>query len=99
MTRVNLGDKVRDRISGVVGVVIARTEWLYGCVRCTVQPQEMKDGKPIDATVVDEPQLEILQRSVIEDVPQWREPEALEPRHATPAGPRHDPSQRPDPVR
>jgi hypothetical protein len=99
MTRVNLGDKVRDRISGVVGIVIARTEWLYGCVRCTVQPQEMKDGRAIDGTVVDEPQLEILQRSAIEDVPQWREPEAPKPRRATPAGPRPDPSQRPDPVR
>lgn len=37
---MQLGDRVRDSISRLSGVVIGRTEWLYGCVRLTVQPEE-----------------------------------------------------------
>lgn len=92
--RINLGDKVRDKVSGFAGIVIGRTEWLYGCVRCIVQSQELKDGKPVDAVQVDEPQLELLQSAAIENVPFWREPEAVEPRRA--AGPREDATRRPD---
>jgi hypothetical protein len=45
---VKLGDKVKDRVTGLTGIVIARTDWLNGCIRMTVQPQELKDGKPVD---------------------------------------------------
>ena len=33
-----LGDKVKDTITGFTGVVTGRSEWLFGCVRCAVQP-------------------------------------------------------------
>lgn len=39
---VNLGQVVRDRITGYSGVVIGRTDWLYGCVRYGVQSTELK---------------------------------------------------------
>ena len=55
---VNLGDRVRDRVSGFTGVVIARTEWLYGCTRFGVQAEELKDGKPIEAEWFDERSLD-----------------------------------------
>lgn len=56
--KLKLGQKARDTITGFTGVCVARTEWLYGCVRWTVQPQELKDGKPIESQTFDEPQLE-----------------------------------------
>ena len=34
-TRIELGQKVRDRITGCTGVVVCRSEWLHGCVRIT----------------------------------------------------------------
>jgi len=44
--RVDLGDLVRDPITGFEGVVSSRTEFLYGCVRCGVTSQTLdKDGK------------------------------------------------------
>lgn len=52
----SVGDKVKDGISGLEGVILARTEWLYGCVRLTVQPYGEKDGKPFETFVIDEPQ-------------------------------------------
>lgn len=98
--RINLGDKVKDRISGLTGIVIARTEWMYGCVRLTVQPQEMKDGKPVDVQAIDEPQLELLEARAIKDIPNWRESvDEPEPVRRTAAGDRPDVAQRPDAVR
>ncbi len=58
---VHLGDKVRDVISGLTGIICSRTEFIYGCVRVGVQPQELKDGKPIESSHFDEPQLEVLE--------------------------------------
>jgi hypothetical protein len=45
MKPVQLGDRVRDRMTGFSGIAIAITEWLYNCRRITVQPTELdKDG-------------------------------------------------------
>ena len=53
---IHLGDVAMDTITGFQGVAIARTEWLYGCRRITLQPQALHDGKPIDSHTFDEPQ-------------------------------------------
>jgi len=60
---LNLGDTVRDTISGFSGVVVARTEWFNGCVRITIQPKAMHDGKPIDSQTLDLEQLELVERA------------------------------------
>jgi hypothetical protein len=62
MTKVNvqLGDKARDTVSGFSGVCVARTEWLNGCWRMTLQPQALdKDGKPREPQTFDDFQLEV----------------------------------------
>ena len=46
---IKLGQKVRDTITGNEGTVVARTEWLHGCVRVTVQHEGGKDGCPFEA--------------------------------------------------
>lgn len=55
-----LNSEVKDKVTGYKGVIVARTEWLYGCRRYTVQSQEMKDGKPVDAMGFDEAALEVI---------------------------------------
>jgi hypothetical protein len=59
---IELGDEVRDTITGFTGVVIAEHKWLHGCRRLSVQPRELKDGKPIEHQTFDEPQLEVVKR-------------------------------------
>jgi len=54
---VKLGAKVLDSISGLTGTVVARTEYLNGCVRVCVDPGIVKDGKPVEASWIDEQQL------------------------------------------
>jgi hypothetical protein len=57
---VNLGDVVKDKITGFQGMVIAITHWLNGCIRINVQPQALKDGKPIESECFDIQQIEVV---------------------------------------
>lgn len=61
---INLGDVARDTITGFEGVVVCRYQWLHGCVRFSLQPRELKDGKPVDPMTFDEPQLERVETKV-----------------------------------
>jgi len=69
MFKFNLGDKVRDKITGFTGIVTCRIEYLNGCLRVGVQPQEMekKDGsaKYPDNIWFDQQQCELVAASVI----------------------------------
>lgn len=62
---IQLGDRVRDQVTGFEGIVVGITTWLHGCRRCVVQPRELRDGKPIEAQTFDEPQLEAIDRAVV----------------------------------
>lgn len=57
---INLGTKVKDKVSGYEGIAICRSVFLNGCIRITVQAPVDKEGKiPADAWF-DEQQLEIV---------------------------------------
>lgn len=57
---IKLGCLARDTISGFTGIVIAITDWLNGCRRITIQPKELKDGKPIESHTFDVEQVELV---------------------------------------
>lgn len=63
---IELGDKVRDKVTGVTGIVVAMTNWLFGCSRIGIQPQELKDGKPVEQTWIDILQAELVEENAIE---------------------------------
>jgi hypothetical protein len=83
---IELGSRVRDKLSKLEGVVVSITHWLHGCTRIQFQPEGSKDGEPCKMVVVDEPQCELL------GAPD--EPPAL-PRH----GDRPGVGRNPDPIR
>lgn len=59
---VSLGDLARDTVSGFTGVCVARTEWLNGCWRMTLQPKSLdKDGLPGKCETFDDFQLEVVE--------------------------------------
>jgi len=62
---INLGDKVKDTVSGFQGVAIARHTYEQGCERISVQPPVGKDGILPDQASFDEPQLKVLKRKKI----------------------------------
>lgn len=59
------GDKAKDVITGFTGIVVAKTDWLHGCERITLQPQELRDGKTIDDQTFDAGRIKIEKKGVI----------------------------------
>ena len=64
MKVIKLGDKVRDKITGITGFATSRTEFINGCTQYGITLR-LKKGEPItDSTVqeiaVDSQQLEVV---------------------------------------
>jgi len=61
-TKVELGDVVRDTISGFEGVVVCVSYWLNGCIRVQVEPRKLNDkGEMIGAAAFDIQQVELVE--------------------------------------
>ena len=64
---IQLGDTVRDTITGFVGIAISRTEFLYSCNVINVQPVAYDETTMSEDCFFDEPQLEILCKKTLID--------------------------------
>ena len=84
---IQLGDIAKDTVTGFEGVVIGITQWLYGCRRISIQPRELKDGKPIEHVSFDEPQVEVIRQGAVASV-------ETQPAIARTGGPRPEPTGR-----
>lgn len=60
MSEVRLGDRVKDKITGAVGIVWGITSYLHGCDRINVMPEELQDGKAPEVLSFDEPQVTVI---------------------------------------
>ena len=60
MLLFGLLEEVRDRVTGFRGVITGRTEWAYGCIRYSVQPKGLKNGRPVEAMGFDEASLALV---------------------------------------
>lgn len=59
---IPLGSRVRDIYTGFEGTLVARTEWLHGCARLTIEPTKVKeDGSLPDSLSFDEPRVELVE--------------------------------------
>jgi len=66
---IKLGFFVKDRVTGLIGIAENRATYLYGCDQYFVQPQIDSDGKIPKGIMVDEPQLETLDRDPVMEHP------------------------------
>lgn len=58
--KIPLGARVKDRLTSMEGVVVGRSEYLYGCVQTLVNTGAVKDGKPVEGVWLDEDRLEVI---------------------------------------
>lgn len=58
--QILLGQKCRDVVSGFTGIAVARTEWMNGCTRVTLQPPVNKEGALPEGQAFDEPNLMVV---------------------------------------
>ena len=57
---VKNGDKVRHRVTGLEGVVMGITDWLFGCHRIHIQPMDLNDGRPQELVALDDGEVEVV---------------------------------------
>ncbi len=48
-----LGAEYKDRVTGMKGIAISASVFMYSCERVHIQPQEVKDGKPAEGGYYD----------------------------------------------
>lgn len=62
--KIQLGSKVKDKITGFVGIAVARTEFLNGCVQYLVQPKIKKNNEIPEDKGIDEQSLEVIKSKI-----------------------------------
>lgn len=62
--KIKLGDLVQDKLTGLQGIAVSLSDFLHGCRRINIQPQEHKDSKPAEWVSFDEPQLKLVKPEV-----------------------------------
>ena len=61
---IELGQKVKDNITGFTGIAIAKCEYLNGCISIEVKPTKLdKDGKMLGAQWIDEQRLTVKSKA------------------------------------
>ena len=55
---ITLGNKVRDKVTGMEGIAVSRVEYLNGCIQYAVQPPYKKGSAEMPSWNIDEEQLE-----------------------------------------
>ncbi len=61
---MGLGDRVKDPVTGLTGIVTCVTTWLHGCIRLGVQPETAKDDKAAEPQYFDQSQLVLVKPGV-----------------------------------
>ncbi len=59
---IELGDKVKDTVTDLKGMAIAKANYLNGCIQFLVQPRGLKEKEIIKSEWIDEGQLVVLAR-------------------------------------
>lgn len=59
-----LGDRVRDPITGFTGIATSIATWLHGCIRVGVSPEKAPGDKPPSDRFFDQSQLVVVKKRV-----------------------------------
>ena len=74
-----LGDKVRDKVNGFTGIVLAINNQISGLRFATVEPDKLHEGKPIPA--------EAMETARLERVEEKEKPMSRDVKNPSPGGP------------
>tara|TARA_R110002049_G_scaffold199037_2_gene369118 strand:+ start:113 stop:364 length:252 start_codon:yes stop_codon:yes gene_type:complete len=67
MAKFNLGNEVKDKITGFQGIATGHAEYLTGCDQYVVQPKCEKNGTYPDANWFDEGRLEWVSKGIAKE--------------------------------
>jgi hypothetical protein len=97
---VETGDLVKDRITGFSGIAVAKTTWINGCVRWTVQPTKLtKEGAQRPTECFDHEQMVVVRKAVVPAYGRTEPAGTRGRRGKAPGGPRPAPGRPASPKR
>ena len=64
----SLGDKVKHKITGFVGIVTSHSKCIAGCDRLWIEPSVDATGKPMEGSWADIDLVDIIEPNAIEPV-------------------------------
>ncbi len=70
---IELGQRARDKITGLEGILTGRAQYLYGCDQYCIVPSA-KDGKVNESHWFDEGRIAIIGRGVLPEEVQVKKP-------------------------
>jgi len=80
-----LGDKVKDTVTGFKGIATAKSEFLNGCVRFLITPEVVGKAQTLpDEAWFDVARIEVLKKSVVQSF------STQQPALVGPGGPQND---------
>lgn len=66
MAKIELGDKVKEVVTGFTGVVTGIASYLTGCDQACVTPRVKEDGSHVSGQWYDVTRLEVLKKGVVD---------------------------------
>ena len=84
---IELGDRVKEKITGYTGIAICVAQWLNGCIRIVVQPEKLKAGDRQEDQNFDVGALDIVKKGVFAPVTLTNVPAPKVPAEHTTGGP------------
>ncbi|MBA7629929.1 hypothetical protein ES703_37436 [subsurface metagenome] len=62
---IKIGDIVKDTVTGLEGMAVAKIIYMTGCVQFEIQPKGLKDGLIIKSAWIDEGQLVVKKEAKV----------------------------------
>ena len=59
------GDILKDKVTGLKGVVMVRAEYSTGCHHYGIQSEKLESGKPVDWEWLDQSRLELVKKNAV----------------------------------
>lgn len=66
--KFELGNRIKDLVSGVEGITTGRIEYLNGCVQYNIIPAVDKDGKAVESYYHDQNQLVLIGEGITKQI-------------------------------
>jgi hypothetical protein len=63
---IEIGDKAKDIVTGIEGIVVVRHDHLYGIARIAIQPEGSFEGKPHEPVHLDILQAKIVKKKAVD---------------------------------
>jgi heat shock protein HspQ len=71
-SRIQIGDRVRDKITKLEGIVVAVGFYATGSAEARIQQEGLKDSQPIEPIHIEFPQLDVIEKQVLA-TPEFKE--------------------------